>query len=100
MANYIELDEQILAHYVGSSGFSLPSGYSSWIEYYKDKSNLSSPKCAQFGCSNSASLGAHVKIRGRRGIWIVPMCSSDNPRTNEEINVKKGTRAVKDPENG
>ncbi|GMB89451.1 hypothetical protein NHP190002_01280 [Helicobacter ailurogastricus] len=104
----IEIDEEIAKH-VRGSGDSVASdfGYTSWIAYYKEirypekdkeeRKNKVLP-CCQFGCPNNADRGAHVKIEGYgERWWIVPVCPSDNPRTNEPFNVKANTIAVRHP---
>lgn len=104
----ITLDEEIAKHVKGS-GDSVASdfGYPSWIFYYKkirypnkDKEELKNKvlPCCQYWCSNDADRGAHVKIEeyGEKW-WIVPVCSSHNPPTNEPFNVKANTIAVRHP---
>ncbi|MFC3847275.1 hypothetical protein ACFOPX_01830 [Helicobacter baculiformis] len=104
----ITIDEEIAKH-VRGSGDSKASdfGYQSWIAYYKqvrypkkdeDARKNIVLKCCQYWCSTNADRGAHVKIEGYGGKWwIVPVCSSHNPRTDEEFNVKANTIAVRHP---
>ncbi|WP_121020364.1 hypothetical protein [Helicobacter vulpis] len=105
----IIIDEETAKH-VRGSGDSKASdfGYSSWIFYYKkirypnkDKEELENKvlPCCQYWCSRDADRGAHVKIEELYGgkWWIVPVCSSHNPRTDEEFNVKANTIAIRHP---
>ncbi|WP_104759880.1 hypothetical protein [Helicobacter bizzozeronii] len=105
----ITIDEEIARHVKGS-GDSKASDFdhSSWIDYYKkirypkkdkdERKNITLP-CCQFGCPNNADRGAHVKIEELHGgkWWIVPVCPSHNPPTNEPFNVKANTIAVRHP---
>ncbi len=74
----------------GTGGRKCPSGFSSWLDYYMKSNGLSAmPTCARKGCTNKATLGAHVKKVGSNdNSWhIIPLCDSCNGLTSEfEIN--------------
>lgn len=58
-----------------------PSGYSSWIDYWKKKSGYPFPDfCACDDCLNKAEVGAHViKTNSDNKKWyIIPLCSRCN----------------------
>ncbi|WP_104758061.1 hypothetical protein [Helicobacter salomonis] len=93
----IELDEGTTVQHIKGSGDSEAKkfGYDSWIDYYRKHMKI---PCCYFDCPRDADRGAHVKIEGYgERWWIVPVCPSHNPRTNEEFNVKAHTIAVRHP---
>ncbi|GMB93813.1 hypothetical protein NHP200010_15460 [Helicobacter bizzozeronii] len=105
----ITIDKEIAKHVKGSGDSKASDfGYTSWIAYYKEirypkkdkdeRKNITLP-CCQFWCSKDADRGAHVKIGELHGgkWWIVPVCPSHNPPTNEPFNVKANTIAVRHP---
>lgn len=58
----------------------LPSGYSSWKDFWEQKSGLNANYCHRVWCSaNTNIVGAHVQVEGFGYSWyIVPLCQSDN----------------------
>ncbi|GMT39179.1 hypothetical protein NHP20013_13040 [Helicobacter bizzozeronii] len=94
----IELDEGTIVQHIEGSGDSEAKnfGYDSWIDYYRKHMKI---PCCYFDCPRDADRGAHVKIEELHGgkWWIVPVCPSHNPPTNEPFNVKANTIAVRHP---
>lgn len=70
----------------GTSRFNVPSGYSSWIEYWEAVTGLKASICSAAGCFNKSDLvGAHVqKVNSSdKKMYIVPLCRGCNQRTDE-----------------
>lgn len=64
----------------GTSNVSCPCG--SWKDHWLNHSGKSWPStCIVVGCSNSPSLGAHVKNPAVSGNLIAPMCADCNQLT-------------------
>jgi hypothetical protein len=68
---------------VGSSRFSKPAGYSSWLEYWEDKTGQTANYCSADNCCGTDLVGAHVQkaYSDDKSWYIVPLCSSCNQRT-------------------
>ena len=64
----------------GTSDNYPPSQYTSWLEFWKDKKNNSSPKCSCIRCPNKAVVGGHVlkENNSDKNWYIVPLCSVHN----------------------
>ena len=60
----------------------------SWISHWREVSGSRQKKCARMRCSEDASDGAHVRIKGRNGIFIIPLCVSHNRNWQQ----KRGTQ--------
>ena len=59
----------------------------SWFGHYWNFSGVMRETCARLGCSNAASVGAHVRLADRRSsrrTYIVPLCSACNHWRNDE----------------
>lgn len=69
----------------GSGRYSAPNGYSSWLEYWEDKTGKKVSICGASGCNNKDLVGAHVqKANSTDKSWYVtPLCRSCNGRTDE-----------------
>lgn len=67
----------------GTSRFSAPSGYSSWLAYWEAQTRRKSRYCKAGTCWNQATVGAHVmKVDScDKHYYIVPLCNSCNGRT-------------------
>lgn len=67
----------------GTSRFSAPSGYSSWLVYWEAQTGRKSGYCKAGTCLNQATVGAHVmKVDSYdKHYYIVPLCYSCNGRT-------------------
>lgn len=65
----------------GTSRWSKPKGYDSWIDYWKDHKGTVKNCCA-IDCSNKDVVGAHVKkaYGSDNCTYIVPLCNSCNQR--------------------
>ena len=55
----------------------------SWINFFREY-GYSQRTCAVGGCVSTTLIGGHVKVRGKRGEWIVPICQSCNSYHNTE----------------
>ena len=68
---------------VGSSRFSKPYGYDSWLDYWKSQTGQNPTYCSADGCYGMDLVGAHVqKAYSDDNRWyIVPLCSACNKRT-------------------
>ena len=72
-----------------------PGNYDTWKEFYESRYSWS-PSCRIFKCGEKETVGAHVKIPGTSGEWIIPMCAEHNHYTNTKcMRVNKGTGAVR-----
>ena len=70
----------------GTSRWSKPStGESSWLEYWEKHTGKKADHCGATDCSSKTGLvGAHVqKVYGGNELYITPLCSSCNNRTDE-----------------
>ena len=86
-----------------------PVDYSTWIEYYRDKTGCAGNKCCNADCRNEGKeyiyflhhkhepeiVGAHVyqPESGDRSQYIVPLCESCNS-AGGKVAIKSGTIAV------
>ena len=68
----------------GSSRWAAPDGYTSWLDYWS-KHKGKALFCGAKDCLGSAEVGGHVvKVDSDdKSIYIVPLCKSCNPRTDE-----------------
>ena len=68
---------------VGSSRFSKPFGYTSWLEYWEDHAGQKANYCSADNCWGNDLVGAHVQkaYSDDKNWYIVPLCSSCNQRT-------------------
>lgn len=67
----------------GSSRFTRPNGYNSWLEYWESQIGLKAHECFAKDCYLRENLvGAHVqKVFSDDKAWyIIPLCSSCNQR--------------------
>ncbi len=67
----------------GSSRFTRPNGYNSWLEYWESQIGLKAHECFAKDCySRNYLVGAHVqKVSSDDKAWyIIPLCSSCNQR--------------------
>lgn len=66
----------------GSSRWPAPSGYASWLDYWKAH-NGSAYCCSAYDCSGTDLVGAHVRKYNStdQRMYIVPICRSCNNRT-------------------
>ena len=72
----------------GTSRYNAPAGYSSWLEYWDDKSGKTASECSAIDCDVKGRenlVGAHVKkvYGGDNHSYIVPLCRECNMRTDE-----------------
>lgn len=59
----------------------------SWIEHYKNRKNITNPKCC--ACGKCANVGAHIQLCQHGDWWIVPMCKTCHD--NKEGYINKST---------
>ncbi|GHT13677.1 hypothetical protein AGMMS4956_10240 [Bacteroidia bacterium] len=72
----------------GTADNKVPNGYVSWLAYWETKTGERATECMCIGCNVSGRanlVGAHVKKVGSldNKWYIVPLCQSDNMRTDE-----------------
>lgn len=67
----------------GSSRFSAPYGYSTWLEYWEKRTGEKKPICGSSNCNNTDLVGAHVQKANStdQNYYITPICRSCNQRT-------------------
>ena len=66
----------------------------SWKQHWINQSSKSWPdKCSVKGCSNDATLGAHVINASVSGERIIPACDSCN-KLDDEFDLKGGVTVV------
>ena len=60
----------------------LPSGFTSWIDYWEKKTGKKAMFCTCANCTRFAHEGAHVNVDGHGNYWyIVPLCHAHNEST-------------------
>jgi len=66
----------------------LPSGYTSWIDFWEKKTGQKRGLCKHTTCFSAATDGAHVNVAGHGNYWyIVPLCHKHNESTDSfEVN--------------
>lgn len=83
----------------GTGDRKAPSPYIGWLDYWKDRTNISRPLCSNVKCYNHAAVGAHVKkADSYDGKWyITPLCEKCNKKpSSEEFYVSDNIVPVKD----
>lgn len=73
----------------GTSDAKLPSGCESWKDFYSQRRGIWPTSCACLFCSNTATVGAHVKKVGANddSWYIVPLCHYHNNQFGQELEV-------------
>lgn len=68
----------------GTSDKTLPSGYTSWLDFWEKKKGKEATICEAKGCSGGPDNGGHV-IKSGEGSkeYILPICDSHNAKENE-----------------
>ena len=60
----------------------LPSGFTSWIDFWEKKTGRKAVFCNCASCIRFAHEGAHVNVDGHGNYWyIVPLCHAHNEST-------------------
>lgn len=67
----------------GTSGRRPENGHTSWLAYWEAMAQRNACFCSVIGCTNLATLGAHVtrkipSLLDDQRYYIVPMCDSCN----------------------
>ncbi|CAB4033890.1 Hypothetical predicted protein [Paramuricea clavata] len=96
MSRKITLESGSEVKNVEDTGDCDPKSYDSWKQYYVGESECEWPEhCRIIRCMEKAEHGAHVKCKGKRGVWILPMCPTHNNPYNEEwMTANAGTTVV------
>jgi len=66
----------------GSSKWSAPSGYSSWLDYWEQNAHQKAYYCGASGCYGTDLVGAHVKkaYGTDERCYITPLCKKCNQK--------------------
>lgn len=75
-----------------TSDHDVPSGYSSWLDYWEKHMKMRSHYCSNRICVKLSSVGAHVKkVDSNDNHWyIVPLCyACNNSYNNDEFYVEE-----------
>lgn len=68
----------------GTAGLNPPYGFSSWKDYWEKKKNRKAICCGACGSTEKDNLvGAHIKVYGKVGVYITPLCKGCNNRKGE-----------------
>ncbi len=91
-----EIQQTNVYHLAGSSegDYPCPGGC---LNYWERETGRSARRCVIQGCSNDATVGAHIQLtRGSGAVYIVPTCQSCNIAGiyGEQMQVNRGTLAV------
>ena len=80
----------------GTSSCAPRGSAGTWKQFYTQRTGFWPSCCCIFRCGNGATGGAHVRISGQHGVWIIPMCSEHNSAYNFGwMVVDEGTIAVR-----
>ena len=95
-AAYCSLKDDDLVQNVVGSAADVPFGaIASWQVWWEQATRQSFTVCAATRCRRKATCGAHVSIRGRPGIFILPHCQQCNhPSVVSWTNTIPGSLAV------
>lgn len=64
---------------LNGTGEKIPSGCSSWLEFWEEKTEKKAITCSNEACKGLAEVGGHVKyVGGTNKEYIVPICHSCN----------------------
>lgn len=63
--------------------YKVPTGYSSWLNYWERKMNKTAADCQKNGCDEKEDLvGGHVhKVGDEDTVYLVPICQEHNHYT-------------------
>ena len=63
--------------------YNVPTGYSSWLNYWERKMNDKAEQCQKKGCTEKDDLvGGHVhKVGDEDTVYLVPICQEHNHYT-------------------
>ena len=77
---------------VGTSDRSCGCG--SWKQHWINGAGKDQPRyCSVYGCSNQATLGAHIYNSNVESEWIAPLCDSCN-KISSEFSLSDGSTVV------
>lgn len=73
----------------GTSDCKLPTGCSSWKDFYIKRKGFWPSSCGCLFCNDPADVGAHVKkMNSYDNSWyIIPLCKFHNNQFEEELDV-------------
>ncbi len=72
----------------GTTGKTLPKGYTSWLDFWEKKKGKNSFYCRKILCNQIAEVGGHVIIKNTTNKeYIVPICKSCNNTYDHEFYV-------------
>ncbi len=68
-----------------TSSKALPSGYSSWLDYWEKKKGRKANMCGVINCKGTPVEGGHVVEAGLRAKeYILPMCANCCGKSEQE----------------
>lgn len=70
----------LVRNYTGSSRWTAPQEYSSWLSYWEAMTGKRATLCGKTGCFGTDLVGAHVqKVNSTdKHVYITPLCRSCN----------------------
>lgn len=80
--------------------YKVPTGYSSWLNYWERKMNKKVDECQKNGCNEKEDLvGGHVhKVGDEDTVYLVPICQEHNHYTFTDEYEVPGDMLLKVPE--
>ncbi len=70
----------------GTADKTPPSGYSSWLDFWKEKTERKATICEVRGCKGKPTIGGHVIKSGEGNKeYILPMCYSCNNKPEDKV---------------
>ena len=84
MAKYVELNNT--DSITNSPGSSQCSASTSWKQFWIERTKLQWPaNCQVKGCATPPEHGAHIRIKRRKKMYIIPMCAKCNSSSNKKL---------------
>ena len=101
--NVYKLNKRVHAWNVDGSSGANHSSYTSWINFWEERTGLLRGRCSYSDCNNIARVGGHVWLKNS-GVWIAPLCNDCNHyanakrmqrQDNNHSSLKRGTVVVR-----
>lgn len=87
----------------GTSSYSPPDGYDSWIDFWVAKTGCECPPvCQNDLCCHVGEcqdiVGAHIRFLFEKDVWIAPLCRACNSEKDSGLLLlPRGLRVVRNP---